>query len=459
MGAVDLTSSRYSKKGAVKISAFRPIYYLGCKNSFISAITSAIDEVDPSGGHVCDLFSGSGVVGAALSRVRQVTSVDVQEYSRVISSALISPYPLSSEHRSRIADDLVSDIANSPILRRLQPLINYENACISSATDGDVQGLVELLEAPPIGSESHNNPNSGSILEAIRAGVVEDLKRDGTWYGPETMALRHFGGIYFSYEQAAVLDAILDLVERSFQAQQDTLKAAVLSTASALVNTVGKQFAQPIRPRNKDGSPKTGIIKLIKRDRTLNTLDVFNTWLARYGNLPCGLFANTALREDYANALSKHGKNFAVIYADPPYTRDHYSRFYHVLETLSLRDNPVVSKVIKNGKQEWSRGYYRKERHQSPFCIRSTAPTAFESLFSAARESDAGLVLSYSPHEAGDGTHPRVVSTSQITELANSYYRNVVVSQVDGVTHNKLNRSDLKLKSREHAEIIIKCFR
>ena len=28
------------------------------------------------------------------------------------------------------------------------------------------------------------------------------------------------------------------------------------------------------------------------------------------------------------------------VYADPPYTRDHYSRFYHVLETLALRDDP-----------------------------------------------------------------------------------------------------------------------
>lgn len=456
---MDLTSSHYNKRGVVKISAFRPIYYLGCKNSFIAAIRSAVDEVDPSGGHVCDLFSGSGVVGAALSRVRQVTSVDVQEYSRVLSSALMSPYPLSPEHRSRIVGELVRAIESSPVLRHLQPLINYENACINNATNGDVQGLIELLEAPPIGSESHNNSNSGSIFEAIRAEAVENLKCDGTWNGPETMALRHFGGIYFSYEQAAVLDTILDLVEHSAQAQQDTLKAAVLSTASALVNTVGKQFAQPIRPRNKDGSAKVGVIKLIKRDRTLNTLEVFSAWLARYGNLPRGAFPTTALREDYAEALSKHGKSFSVVYADPPYTRDHYSRFYHVLETLSLRDNPAVSRVVKNGKQEWSRGYYREERHQSPFCIRSTAPAAFDSLFRAARESDVALVLSYSPHEAGDGTHPRVVSTSQITELANSYYRNVVVSRVDGVIHNQLNRSDLKLKSREHAEILIKCFR
>lgn len=457
--AEGLTSSHCREMGVEKISSFRPIYYLGCKNSFIAAIKDAIDEVDPHGGHICDLFSGSGIVGASLSALRQVTSVDIQEYSRVLSSALISPFPFEAKHCREIADRLACNIDNSPVRRHLLPLILYENACIKAAIDGAFDGLVELLEAPPIGSESQNDSNSGSPLGALRAELMENLKRDGLWNSPETMALRYFGGIYFSYEQASVLDAILDVVASSSQSQQDTLKAAVLSTASILVNTVGKQFAQPIRPRNKDGSAKPGIIKIIQRDRTLSALEVFKDWLARYGNLPRGSYPSAALREDYAEALKKYGKEFSVIYADPPYTRDHYSRFYHVLETLSLRDNPTVSKVLKKGKLEWSRGYYREERHQSPFCIRSTAPAAFDSLFRLARESDAGLVLSYSPHEAGDGTHPRVVSTSQITELANLHYRNVIVSRVDGITHNLLNRSDMKLRSRAYAEIIIKCFR
>ena len=30
----------------------------------------------------------------------------------------------------------------------------------------------------------------------------------------------------------------------------------------------------------------------------------------------------------------------SVVYADPPYTRDHYSRYYHLLDTLLLYDYP-----------------------------------------------------------------------------------------------------------------------
>jgi adenine-specific DNA-methyltransferase len=129
------------------------------------------------------------------------------------------------------------------------------------------------------------------------------------------------------------------------------------------------------------------------------------------------------------------------------------------LETMCLRDNPSVSRVVKNGATLVSRGLYREDRHQSPFCIRSTAPAAFEALFKSARQRDVPLVLSYSPHEADDGTHPRVVSMSLVVELARAQFKRVDVTAIEGSVHNNLNREGLKLKAREHAEILLKCFR
>jgi adenine-specific DNA methylase len=161
---------------------------------------------------------------------------------------------------------------------------------------------------------------------------------------------------------------------------------------------------------------------------------------------------------DYVQALDLFGAGSAVVYADPPYTRDHYSRFYHVLETMCLRDNPVPSRVIKGGSRVLSRGVYREDRHQSPFCIRSAAPGAFKALFNGARSFNLPIVLSYSPHEEGDGTHPRVVSMQQIVELAKKYYGRVQTVPVEGVSHNQLNRNGLRLKKREQAEVIVKCF-
>jgi adenine-specific DNA-methyltransferase len=443
----------------VGVNTFRPIYYLGCKTSVTSAIKAAIDEVDPSIGRVCDLFSGSGVVGATLSLSRQVTTVDIQEYSRVLSSALLNPAKLSPIFIAGISREIENDSVYNQVSSILQPLIDYELRSIDLAIAGNSELLIELLEAQPIGSHDESSAvNPEFHLTQMKKAAVSKLKIAGLWNSADTTVLRHFGGVYFSFSQAIMLDAILSMAARSNVKHRDTLTAAALSTASALVNTVGKQFAQPIRPRHKTGGVKKSLAGVVKRDRSLDTLDTYMAWVKRYASLRPATSKAIALRMDYLDALKKHASKFSVIYADPPYTRDHYSRFYHVLETMCLRDNPGVSQVTKNGKVVASRGLYREDRHQSPFCIRSLAPKAFSNLFETAKQHNLPLVLSYSPHEMGDGTHPRVVSMSQIIEIASTYYKRVEVSTIDGVSHNQLNRNGLKLKSRDHAEVLLKCF-
>jgi serine protease Do len=96
----------------------------------------------------------------------------------------------------------------------------------------------------------------------------------------------------------------------------------------------------------------------------------------------------------------------SVVYADPPYTRDHYSRFYHVLETMARGDDPQVSLVRSGGRTSLSRGIYRRDRHQSPFCIRSEVAGAFTTLFRSTRVRDLPLSLSYSPSPNGTPSRP-----------------------------------------------------
>lgn len=451
------TDSKIQVNG--QAGAFRPIYYLGCKASFTPAIKAAIDEVDPSGGRLVDLFSGTGSVGAALGAFREVTTVDVQEYSRVLCSAVLSPPVLSQADIKGVVARALHDEIAKQALWCLQPLIEHERECIDAAAIGDFNALVELIEFPPLAvhATSEFETPSTRLGDATRE-VIRRFHETELWQSAETTVSRYFGGLYFSFTQAAMLDAMLSVADSSDEQSRNTLKAAALSTASQLVNTVGKQFAQPIRPRNKSGDVKPSLVKIVQRDRSLDTLELYRIWLGKYAALPRAIGRPQALREDYLDAIAQNASSFSVIYADPPYTRDHYSRFYHVLETMCLRDNPEISQVMKDGELIPSRGAYREERHQSDFCIRSTAPAAFEALFISAREHDLPLVLSYSPHEADDGTHPRVVSMNQIVALARAHYDRVEFRVVDGVTHNKLNRSGLKLKERDHAEILLKCF-
>ncbi len=444
-------SSASEARSVARSSDFRPIYYLGCKARRTAAIKAAIDELDPGGGRLCDLFAGTGAVAGALGAEREVTTVDVQEYSRVLCSAVLAPPTLSISEILRLTAGIAHGDATRQAMECLQPLIDYESECMTAAAAGDREPLAGLLESPPLAAS--DEPCSDATLEVVRR-----LKAARLWDSPDTTVSRHFGGVYFSFRQAAALDAILIAAASSPEHLRDALVAAALSTASQLVNTVGKQFAQPLRPRSKTGEIKPELAKVVQRDRSVDTFDTYRTWLGRYAALPRAIGEPRMMRCDYLDALRSDAGDYSVLYADPPYTRDHYSRFYHVLETMCLRDDPPISRVTKGGSRAVSRGSYREDRHQSPFCIRSAAPAAFEALFAAARRRDLPLALSYSPHEAGDGTHPRVVSSIQIIEIARSYYERVECMVIDGAAHNKLNRGDLKLKTREHAEILVKCF-
>ena len=84
----------------------------------------------------------------------------------------------------------------------------------------------------------------------------------------EMLILRHFGGLYFSYQQAVHLDSLLVAAHSEKDDLRDCFLAAIVSTASEIVNTVGKHLAQPIRPRGSDGKPQG-------RGKTLNVVDTY----------------------------------------------------------------------------------------------------------------------------------------------------------------------------------------
>ena len=78
--------------------------------------------------------------------------------------------------------------------------------------------------------------------------------------------------------------------------------------------------------------------------------------------------------------------NVDLIYIDPPYTNAHYSRFYHILETLVVYDYPELEYF----------GRYRNDRFQSPFCIKSEALREFDRMIGACARINKTAVISYS---------------------------------------------------------------
>lgn len=436
----------------------RTIHYLGSKLRLLSPIRSAIAAVAPVGQPVCDLFAGSGVVSLALVSDWDVTSADIQEYSRVLCSGLVNPPGSANDEGRRLTELAACGAFRSRLRGALGDLLAHERNCMDNAASGEADGLCDLVEhGSLLALDARTHMPDGLHNHATAA--LRNLHRENLGAGPETVITRHFGGRYFAWEQAIDLDALLAEIHSREHPGLDFFLAAALVVASHLVNAIGKHFAQPIKLRNAKGCPKSHLVRQTLRDRGLNVFDSYRTYCESLPTLRPSCRGHRAVRADYRDVLDTDATPFAAVYADPPYTRDHYSRYYHVLETMALRDEPQVAttKIRSNGSPRLSRGVYRLERHQSPFCIPSKAPKAFEHLFSRVARRRIPLVLSYSPYQARDGNRPRLLTIEELLGIAGEYFKGIQLVPVDGVSHNKLNLTSRNVSVEGHAEVLICC--
>jgi 16S rRNA G966 N2-methylase RsmD len=446
--AITVTAIAETPNGAS--SGFRPIQYLGNKWRLLDAVESAVERVAGRGGTAVDLFAGSGVVAQRFARRRAVLAADIQRYSQVLTLAVLEPCPLTPELAAQLARDAASHEEKLTGNAGYAGLIRYEEEAFRQLAAGDPERLCRVLESGSVLRHAIE-PTPDVPFAAILSNAADSVPS-----GADHVVSRYYGGLYFSYRQAAQLDA-LAAASRSLPARyRSTALAAVLSVASEVVSTVGNQFAQPVRPRDRYGVAKQSLLRTVARRRSVDVHALFQQRLRQYASLPSSKFMHAFVCDDYRAALKAAPQDTAFVYADPPYTRDHYSRFYHVLETIAAGDEPLVSSSKIGQEERLSRAMYRAERHQSPFCIRSQAPDAFESLFADVARLRVPLVLSYSPYMNGTAARqqPRLATIDDLVERARHHFARVDVEDVVS-THSKLNREQVNRQVDHHAEVLL----
>lgn len=428
------------------------IYYLGSKQRMANHISDVLDGVCQGGLPVADLFCGSGSASLAISKSHAVVSVDVQEYARVICSALLRGPMLTVDIMQRFKE-LYDN--NSHVLREVYaPILDFESAAVQSFDCGDITSLASIVECGCM-LQPYRNKVPTQLRSAMSKCDAARCKKGNDGYD---VALRHFGGTYFSYEQALCISAARAAVDGLPNRYRDSALALVLSAASHCASTVGGQFAQPLKAIDSSGNIKCATLR---RAAIVRGADVWQQIEAAFDTL--GAISrystdNVVVKGECNTFLKgRHADSFSAIYADPPYSRYHYSRYYHVLETIALGDNPQIS--INPATKLPARGVYRLGRYQSPYSTKGGAAKAFDELLGLASAKAPVLVLSYSPYPETKRSTPRMVTVRQLVEMAEKHYGVVEQETVDWVPHSKLNLSNLELASSEESEVLIVCRR
>lgn len=414
------------------------IRYLGIKTKLLEPIKSAIQAVTPKGATVVDLFAGSTTVGQYLINDFIVYANDCQRYSYITAKVLIeyhSPKIISALSKEKLYGEFYYDNYNRLKSIFASPLKQEE---ILLADIGDIyygnefDAFTNFFNNSPYYGHTNNKNNSfDDCLNMFSIDNIKKYKRNPCRF-PYMLFCTYYNNPYFSLHQCVEIDSLMYSIQKLLSTNAITEEeyniylSFIIYALNLTVISVGDHFAQPqkiklvsptldaprdsinIRERKKIISKKRTSVESLITDK----LDDFKL------NYVQGNKENKAFCLDFHNMLEGiTSSEVTTVYIDPPYTNAHYSRFYHIPETLVLYDYPEIKYF----------GRYRSDRYQSGFCIKTAAASEFDDMISLCKSKGLNIVISYSD------TAQCILKIGEITSICQKYYGNSV--DIQNIAH------------------------
>jgi adenine-specific DNA-methyltransferase len=339
--------------------------YMGSKRSMLeNGLGEVLQRELKDARRFFDLFTGSGSVALHVAKNFDIPVVasDLQSFSTALVEAVI--------------------------LRR-RPLASAK-----------IWVAWKARAARRINTLSHIPPNSVGVTAKTVARHRAWSSAQDEW--PLTNA---YGGHYFSAHQAVWIDALRATLPANVDSRSVAL-AALIDAASFCAASPG-HTAQPFQPTATAGR---FLAEAWSRDvlgRTKRQLDLLCEWTSKRQGM--------ALQGD-ANSIAKKVKSGDLVFIDPPYSGVHYSRFYHVLESIAQGSTGTVSGIGRYPPAE--------NRPRSRYSLQSEARDALNDLLQTLAAREAKAILTFPDHECSNG-----LSGSLIKSIAEVYF-NVSQSSV-----------------------------
>ena len=353
---------------------FRPIQYLGSKLRLAKSICGIIEEVKGAG-TVIDPFSGTGVVGQEFARRNwKVVTSDAMEFSNTMCRATLGIGGHPEDHLEEDWGRVLKFSSTIEYPPKWSKLLSTEQQWIEDNDGGSLLGGERLY------------PRRTDVSSDHKGGI-----KDSPWRLTEV-----FSGTYLGIKQCLELDALRWALEE-VKAEgisdwcYDSIMTALLSSASNASYSAGKHFAQF---HNTGDSPtefhKARVISdrgLKVKEHSGEALDLIERAAETSGD---GHIQLKGPMEE----LETGELHFDWVYADPPYTAQQYSRFYHLLESFV---SPGQFRLMHND-GEATKGLIppAEDRFQSNFSARTTVREGFSDLISLSERCQANLAVSYS---------------------------------------------------------------
>jgi adenine-specific DNA methylase len=365
--------------------------YPGSKKRLLDFIEETIIQQLPEGGKILDIFAGTSSVGYALKDKYEIHSNDAEIYCSTIASALLN------NKKQSFSDIKVNFLHNFNLniekLKKAYPEYKKEFEFIKNK---DLDSLKSFYS---------------NFLNVWQKDFQNRLEK--TTYHLFTT---YYSNSYFGLYQAFEIDSIryaIDKIESLFN--KNILLTALYYAMKIAVFSKDGHMAQPLNTQ------KNISVLIKRRDKSilesflekLTELDSDEFIISQFNNTVYNMNLEELLREDIIDKVD-------LIYADPPYTDMQYSRYFHILETVTKYDYPELS--LNKGKI--STGLYRLNRFQSPLSQHGKAKDNIEKLIKTASQKKKTLVFSYAyPVDIKKQKTDRyTISIDDLKELFFKYY-------------------------------------
>jgi adenine-specific DNA methylase len=208
-----------------------------------------------------------------------------------------------------------------------------------------------------------------------------------------------YGGYYFSFNQSISFDILL-----KYLPQDEPVKSIALAS---LIEAASQCVASPGHTAQPFGTTENGLKAIFdawKRD----PIEYINRFIENLSKRHANHIGKGLVCE--ANNLLKDVGEGDLVFLDPPYSGVHYSRFYHVLETISRNQ-----KITASGKGRYPAP---DERPRSDFSLIGKSKDAMSLLLQNISCKQASAILTFPADSCSNG-----LSGNTVKEISKKYFK------------------------------------
>lgn len=242
-------------------------------------------------------------------------------------------------------------------------IVSYDilkNGCIKILTN-DIQNYAYILSSI-LTTKDINKEKIIEIIDIINESINNELneQRDNFNYFIYNNYTEKSKRKYFTEENGLKIDIVRNIIEKMYKEEninntEYKLLIKILLYASTKISNISCVFGAFLKKYKKSA------LQNLKLDKKLINILIDNENIE-----------HKAYNHNISDLLDINNlQEYEICYIDPPYVSRQYCDNYHVLETISKYDNPILKNCITG---------LREESSKSKLCYKTTAASEFKEI-------------------------------------------------------------------------------